>query len=192
MKNAAIDKIIAISLRRLLVILLFGFGICCLAGNSNAQPAVDLSRDMTPVKSQGRRNTCSVFAATSLMEYLIKQETGQDVDLSESFNYWAGKNYALNTNFLRKAYENMDGLAGFLAVEAYRHGSMLESDWPYDMQNWLQKQDPRCKKVAGKPSTECFTGAPPGGAQRLRYGILPIYLGTRKNTHRISRSRARH
>ena len=153
-------------------------GSCCSVwpGPFWAQNRVDLRSGLTPAGHQGGRNTCSVFAATGLMEYLIRQETGMQADLSESFNYWLGKSSALTTDYLRNLYRDMDGLAGFLAVEAYRHGSMLESEWPYDRQNWLQKQDPRCKKRADKASTPCYTGIPPQGAQRLRYGISPIYI----------------
>jgi hypothetical protein len=137
---------------------------------------VDLRSGLRPPSHQGGRNTCNVFAATGLMEYLIRQQTGVTVDLSEAYNYWAGKNKTLTTAFLRRAYTHMDGLAGFLAVEAYRHGSMRESDWPYASRNWLQNGDSRCRRVGGSPETRCFTGTPPAGAPLLRYGISPIYV----------------
>ncbi len=156
------------------------YAICSFPGTAFTQGHVDLSSRMSPVKYQGGRNTCSVFSATSVMEFLINQEVGQEVDLSEAYNYWAGKTYALNTNFLKKLYSPIDGLAGFLAVEAYRNGSMLESEWPYETKNWDQKNDPRCKSVAGKKSFKCFTGVPPRKARVLRYGISPIYIARKK------------
>ena len=152
------------------------FTMSSFAGSAFSETKVDLSPMMSPVKQQGGRNTCSVFSATSVMEFLIKTELGREVDLSEAYNYWAGKKYALNTDLLRDMYRHIDGLAGFLAVEAYRHGSMLESEWPYEPQNWDQRNDPRCKRVAGKKSFECFTGVPPQNARQLRYGISPTYI----------------
>lgn len=126
--------------------------------------AVDLSPYMTPVKHQGNRNTCSVFAATASVEYLIIKETGEEHDLSEQYNYWAGKEYTL-TNDVLLAYENLDGLAGYLALMAYEYGSMLESEWPYESQSWYQTGDPGCYEVEGQPISECFTGIPPENAE---------------------------
>lgn len=158
--------------------------MCCFPSSAFNQMSVDLSPVMSPVKQQGSRNTCSVFSATSVMEFLLKRELGHEVDLSEAYNYWAGKKYALNTDFLREMYRSIDGLAGFLAVEAYRYGSMLESEWPYEPQNWDQRNDPRCKRITGKKSFECFTGVPPRNARQLRYGISPTYI-SRDNIDRF-------
>ena len=145
-----------------------------------ADARIDLRASMTPPKHQQGRNTCSVFAATALMEYLLKAETGREVDLSEQYSYWLAKERTLTDGFLRNAYAHMDGLAGFLAVEAYRFGSMLESEWPYESQSWQQSGDSRCKTVNGKPVTACFTGTPPSGARGLRYGMTPVRIHRRK------------
>ncbi|MDJ0666711.1 MAG: C1 family peptidase [Desulfobacterales bacterium] len=167
-------------LSKLFCVLLINVGVSLVPATAGSKTAVDLRGNMTPVKHQGSRNTCSVFAATSLMEFLIKDKTGRTVDLSESYNYWAGKKRALTSDFLRERYANMDGLAGFLAVEAYRHGSMLESQWPYQNQTQLRQNDPRCRSVADKGPTECFTGLPPKRAQLLRYAIEPTYIPREK------------
>lgn len=138
--------------------------------------SVDLSKAMTPVKHQGNRNTCNAFAATALVEYLIKIETGKTIDLSESYNYWASKNYTLTNDYLKKCYLHSDGLAGFLAVYAYKYGSMMEKEWPYINQNWFQLKDPRCKIINGIPSPECFTETLPVGAKILQYRVKPIFI----------------
>lgn len=138
--------------------------------------SIDLRPPMTPVKNQGERNTCNAFAATALMEFLIQNKTGKTVDLSESYNYWLGKTQTLNTPFLREAYAHMDGLAGFLAVQAYRFGSLAESDWPYESTNWLQRQDKRCKTTQGQSDTACFTGLPPRSVQPLPYRLEPVFV----------------
>jgi len=137
---------------------------------------VDLRPLLGPVKSQGKRGTCSVHAATCLMEYLIRVKTGSSVDLSEAHNYWTAKNFTLDSAFLREAYTNIDGLAGFLAVEAYKFASMLETEWPYEPANWQQTGDPRCRVVDGKPCGECFTGLPPKDAKTLPYRINPTFV----------------
>ncbi len=137
--------------------------------------AVDLSGEMTPVKTQGSRNTCSVFAATAIVEYLLLEETDQEYDLSEQYDYWAAKEYTL-TNDALQAYESMDALAGYLALEAYEHSSMLESEWPYESQNWQQTGDPGCYEVAGEPISECFTGIPPAEAELAPWTTETVYV----------------
>ncbi len=136
---------------------------------------VDLSGSMTPVKNQGSRNTCSVFAATAIVEYLLLEETGEQYDLSEQYDYWAAKEYTL-TNDALLAYESMDALAGYLALQAYEHSSMLESEWPYESQNWQQTGDSRCYEVAGEPISECFTGTPPDGAALAPWTTETVYV----------------
>lgn len=147
-----------------------------LACNNYKTSIVDLRPLMSEVKHQGERNTCSVFAATALMEYLIKAEHGIDLDLSEQYNYWAAKKYSLHNDYLKSIYEGIDGLAGYLAVDAYRYGSMLESDWPYETQNWLQTGNDKCININGIPSKECFTGILPENAQILPYRIEPVFI----------------
>lgn len=137
---------------------------------------VDLRPLMSEVKHQGQRDTCSVFAATALMEYLIKAELDIEIELSEQYNYWAAKEYSLSNDYLKSAYEGIDGLAGYLAIDAYRFGSMLESEWEYEKQNWLQTGNEKCIIKDEIPSKECFTGIPPEGAQLLPYRIEPIFI----------------
>lgn len=140
--------------------------------------SVDLRSEMSPVRFQGDRNTCSVFAATSLMEFLIKKTTGQALDLSEQYNYWAGKEYALTNNTL-KFYATVDGLAGFLAVDAYKYGSALETEWTYADKSPFQLKDPQCIDT-NQPASTCFTGTPPAKMKRLPYRIQPISIEREK------------
>ncbi len=140
-----------------------------------AYASVDLTARMTPVKSQGSRNTCSVFAATAVIEYLVAEESGEEYDLSEQYNYWAAKEHTL-TNDVLLAYESMDALAGYLALSAYTHSSMLESEWPYENQNWQQSGNEGCYEVEGVPISECFTGVPPQGAELAPWTVELIYV----------------
>jgi len=136
----------------------------------------DLRNDSLTVKHQGHRNTCSVFAATALMEYSIFGEYDTIIDLSEAYNYWVAKTYALSDNYLREMYEHVDGLAGYIAVEAYKYGSMFESEWKYENTNWLANKDERCKKINGNYIKECFTGIPPENSKTAEYKANPVYI----------------
>jgi hypothetical protein len=150
-----------------------GYLLCC----SAFAASVDLRPSMPPVKVQGiYRGVCSAFGATALMEFLIQKETGTPVDLSESFNYWAGKEYHFDNEAIRDLYRPIDAQAGYRAVLAYQFGAMLEQDWPYELKNWLQTKDPRCKLVDGVAAPECFTGLPPEPAVILPYKIKPVFM----------------
>lgn len=154
--------------------------ICAVLLAISCQPLwgerIDLSGRMTPVKHQGMRNTCNAFAATALMEFLLKEQTGNEYDLSEAYNYYLGKTRALTTPYTRRCYSVDDGLAGYLAVSALQFGCMDERSWPYDSKNWLQKKDPRCTFTNGKPDLTCFIGRPPADAKPLSLKATPVFI----------------
>lgn len=139
---------------------------------------VDLRSKMTKTKSQGERNTCSVFAATALMEFLLFEKNEKTVDLSEQFLYWSAKTNSLKSDMLKSFHLNNDSLAGFLAVETLISGVALESSWPYESKNWLQTSNQKCTKVAGSElyKSECFTGIPPKNIEIERYKVAVTYM----------------
>ena len=52
----------------------------------------DMMELMTPVRSQGRRGTCTIFATTALMESLYVAEGSMTMpDFSEQFLQWSSK-----------------------------------------------------------------------------------------------------
>lgn len=142
---------------------------------TKANNIVDLRNKMPPVKGQGKRNLCSAFSATSLMEFLIMQYEETYLNLSEEYNYWASKRFTL-TNKVLKGYENIDALPGYLAVKAYEYGSVLEKNFPYKQKNRFQLKDPLCKKVEGKYINECFTYKPPENISILPYTLNTIFI----------------
>mgnify|MGYP001577128009 CR=1 FL=1 len=142
----------------------------------NIEWTVDLRPNLSIVKHQGRRNTCNAFAATALMEYLVWKDKKLTIDLSEAFTYWAAKKFTLNNPQLQDAYATSDGLAGYLAVEAFEHGTMAEEIWPYEAYNWQQTGFHKCQLTTGKACMECFTGRPPTGAEALDYKLKPIFI----------------
>ena len=143
---------------------------------SNGSKASTIDLKMTPVKHQANRNTCSVFAATSIAEFLLKEHRGQEVDLSESYNYYLAKHKALSNTFLKDAYLPVDGLAGYLALDGYSFGASMESDWPYEQNNWFATNNKKCKKPNGVPSVACFTGIPPKNLESIEETFKTVYI----------------
>ena len=143
---------------------------------NKVEGVVDLRNDLLTVKHQGNRNTCSVFAATALIENIIFNKYNEIIDLSEAYNYWSAKSYTLSNNYLKETYTSVDGLAGYLAVESYKYGSMTEKEWPYKNTNWLSDKNNRCKKINGNYIKECFTGVPPYYSKIANYYATPVYI----------------
>ena len=91
------------------------------------RPKVDLRRDFEkyriPVRQQGKRGACQVFAMVGVMEYQLARR-GKHVDLSEQFIMWAA-NEANNLN--RTEGFNPDWLIPGLK----KYGICKESLMPY-------------------------------------------------------------
>lgn len=49
---------------------------------------IDLRDSFTPIKNQGEIGACTVFAVTSIFEYILKKNSNEQHDLSESFVYY--------------------------------------------------------------------------------------------------------
>lgn len=52
------------------------------------EKSVNLKEYFTKVKDQGQIGACTVFAISSIYEYILKRSTDEEVDLSESFVYY--------------------------------------------------------------------------------------------------------
>lgn len=52
------------------------------------EKSVNLKEYFTKVKDQGQIGACTVFAISSIYEYILKRDTNEDADLSESFVYY--------------------------------------------------------------------------------------------------------
>jgi C1A family cysteine protease len=77
-----------------------------------------------PVRDQGDRPTCTVFAAVAILEYLLCRNQKARIDLSEQYLYW----------LVSQAGELVEGRAPLEAVFdlARTAGVCQESLWPYD------------------------------------------------------------
>lgn len=49
---------------------------------------IDLRNDFTPIKNQGQIGACTVFSVASIFEYILKKNSQENYDLSESFVYY--------------------------------------------------------------------------------------------------------
>ena len=139
---------------------------------------VDLRELFSPARHQGNRNTCAAFAAAALAEAILFQQAGVRVDLSEQHLYWLSKHRAPEGDWVRQAYAAVDGIAGFLAVEALRFGVTDEAGWPYSLRNGVQLREPDCLRARGFELLECFTGRLPselilGSTDDRRLALAP-------------------
>ena len=82
----------------------------------------------TPVKSQGRRGTCSIFSSTAILEYNLKLlglEAG-DPDLSEQW-----------LEYITAAQRGSEGSWSYYNFDQYGvYGYLKESDWQYNGGTW--------------------------------------------------------
>lgn len=116
--------------------------------------------DQSPVKSQGSRGVCSIFAATAQVEnlYIKAGMPVADADFSEQYLQWAAKN-------LTRAFTNTDGSTSDVNLRTVvNYGTVKEAVWPYESQPWSAANDPACDGGESLP-TKCYTnGEPPAAA----------------------------
>ncbi|MCB0379586.1 MAG: hypothetical protein KDD33_13935, partial [Bdellovibrionales bacterium] len=82
----------------------------------------------TPVKSQGRRGTCSIFSSTAVLEYLLKKEgiTSGDWDLSEQW-----------LEYITAGQRGSEGSWSYYNFDRYGdYGYLFEEDWSYNPLSW--------------------------------------------------------
>jgi hypothetical protein len=132
--------------------------------------------EQSPVKSQGSRGVCSIFAATALIEnaYIHAGMPVEEADFSEQYLQWAAKN-------LGRAFTNTEGSTSEANLQTtVRFGTILEDEWPYESFAWDTFDDPAC--TGESRPTRCYTnGEPPATAEAATRFKLPArrYLSTR-------------
>jgi len=128
----------------------------------------ELVAEQSPVKSQGRRGVCSIFATVALMEHLyIKEGSVPDPDFSEQYLQWSAKNQV-------GAFANTEGSNANVNLQAIRQfGIVTEDKSPYESLPWNTSNDPACTGGEGLP-TRCYTnGDPPQAARDAQKWKLP-------------------
>jgi hypothetical protein len=128
----------------------------------------DLLDLQSPVRSQGSRGTCSIFATAALMEHLYMAGGMEDPDFSEQYLQWSSK-------FEVGAFRDTSGSNAQVNLQAInRFGIVSEDAWRYEALEWGELEDPQCVEVDGKKPTHCYTnGQPPASAQQAEKFFLP-------------------
>lgn len=114
----------------------------------------DVTDTLTPVRSQGGRGTCSIFASIALMEQLYRAEgTIQDPDFSEQFLQWSTKiELGIFPNTAgSNAGRNLDAI--------HRFGVVTEDIYPYESSQWGASDDDACS--GDNQPTRCYTNGDP-------------------------------
>ncbi|CAF1095302.1 unnamed protein product [Didymodactylos carnosus] len=107
-------------------------------------PIVDLRKDCTTVESQGQINSCVGNALAGAYEYLIKKETGKQIDVSRLFIYF-------NARAHRSQHIRDEGCYISDAIHILKtKGVCKESYWPYNIAH-----------VNTKPSLNAYKEASP-------------------------------
>jgi hypothetical protein len=129
----------------------------------------DLTSVQSPVRSQGSRGVCSIFAAVALMEHLYKAEGSSGAkDFSEQYLQWSVKEQV-------KGFPDSEGSGAFHNLKAISDfGIVEETAWPYESQRWGVANDPACTSGDDGLPTRCYTnGAPPAAAVSATKWKLP-------------------
>lgn len=130
-------------------------------------PQFDLMEIQTPIRNQGGRGVCSIFATAALMESLYLAEgTIANPDFSEQFLQWSVKaeHHRLRDTDGSNAQVNLEAINYFGIVE--------EALWPYESTPWSTAQDPSC--TGETRPVQCYTnGEPPAAARAAMRFRLP-------------------
>ncbi|CAF1119092.1 unnamed protein product [Didymodactylos carnosus] len=107
-------------------------------------PIVDLRKDCTTVENQRQINSCVGNALAGAYEYLIKKETGKEIDISRLFIYY-------NARANRSQNIRDDGCYISDAIQTLKTKGVCKEDyWPYNLVH-----------VNTKPSSNAYKEASP-------------------------------
>lgn len=149
---------------------------------------INFSDEMTSVKDQGNRGTCTYFSLIGVLEGVIKQDLKLDVNFSEEFLVHETKTMMLFPNEEESHPEyNSIGIA--------ERGLLLEKDWSYQP-SWFDKGFPCEKHKIGEGDipSECFSHNDPDenalkkviSSENIKFGSFP------KNTNEIIKNLAKY
>ncbi len=124
-------------------------------GLQNIPRTVNLRPDITPVKNQSDRGTCTFFASIALAEAVFKKSLKRDVNFSEEYLTAITKAEG-HFSFQEGSFSSVN------IPELVRSGLMLESDWPYRPSTFGKGY--LCENFAAAKSQapqHCFFALPP-------------------------------
>ena len=130
-------------------------------------PAQFFLPKQSPVRNQGHRGVCSIFAATALVENLYIKAGMDNPDFSEQYMQWAVKNQLGD-------FPHTEGSSAQSNIRmVVKYGTVDETVWPYDISPWTAANDPACTGGENLP-TKCYTnGEPPAAAAAAKKYQLP-------------------
>lgn len=128
----------------------------------------DLLADQTPVRFQGARGVCTIFAAVAMMESQFKRDGSMSApDFSEQYVQWLAKTQSdIDATYMASSPNTVLDVL-------HAHGAPVESAWPYEESPWSEANDAACVGVIESTQnlpTYCYTnGDPPAsiGADSL-------------------------
>lgn len=130
---------------------------------------VNLKEHQSSVKDQGARGSCTYFTITSMIESLIKQSSGKELDLSEEYLAWASK-------VKKKMRVNEeDSSVAVNAATIQEFGFLLEEEMPYQL-SWFNKGG-RCENQKTNIDPACFSHDGPNNevSKNIRDGSKFIF-----------------
>ncbi len=129
---------------------------------------VELTSLQSPVKSQGGRGVCSIFASTAYIEHLYISAGAENPDFSEQYLQWSSK-------FLEGAFPNTGGSNNQSNLDAVNHhGTVIEAAWPYESKGWTSADDAECTGEDADKPIKCFTnGDAPQAAKDAEKFFIP-------------------
>lgn len=129
--------------------------------NTDIPPGLPAKVDLIPfqsaVKNQGDRGSCAFFTSTALLESLVKQKQGAEIDISKEYLIWKVKaDMKLNSHSDGSyAHENVQAIV--------KGGILLERDLPF-APSWFYGNLPCARYNEDDPGTpvNCFSHNKPG------------------------------
>ncbi|MBC7712427.1 MAG: C1 family peptidase [Rhizobacter sp.] len=143
--------------------------------------SVDLKADMSPIKNQSDRGSCTFFSTAAMLEATVKKDMGVEVNLSEEY-----LNYAAKSSGYFPKDEGSSVLYNVYAVRA--KGVMLERDSAFQP-TWFKNGLP-CEKYKVTDATApdiCFSHNAPDAddAKKIINAEKINFTGIEKNTNDI-------
>ena len=93
---------------------------------------VDMRNNFTPIKDQGQLGACTVFAISSIYEYILKKSKQKNYDLSERFVYY-------NVRTKDGSIEDKGSSVYDVIESLEQEGICLEDFCPYNIDNYYKK-----------------------------------------------------
>src|SRR4051794_26790972 len=104
-----------------------------LQSHEELPPSVDLRPGLTPVENQGDTNSCVANAVAGAYEFLAKQHTGDDYDVSRMFIYY-------NARSLESDAVEDEGTSISDAIDSLKKfGAPAERTWPFEQRHVNKK-----------------------------------------------------